>query len=384
MLFKKSQGVAALDKRFCFTILVTLPGTLPGNHSLAVDKVKQVTLRDIAKITGFSINTVSRALNGKDEVHAETRIKILAAAEKLGYRPNRLAKGLRSNKTGTIGVVVTDVANPFFSALVKGIARAARDLDYSIILQDSDEDYAGEEEAIKVLLAEQVDGILITPVQSQRRTIERLAEVRFPFVLVGRFFRDLDTNYVVPDDYQGGFMATEHLLNQGHRDLAMINGPLHISSARERFEGFSDALRNHGVPVNSSQVVTGALTVEDGLTLSLSMLRGDSRPSAIVCYSDFVAFGVMQGIREAGLSVPEDIAVVGFDDVRMSSCLHVSLTTIKSPKEELGRRAVQSLISRLEDNRDKSGTERIRLDVQLIARESSNTLNEGNHQLDRR
>ncbi len=370
----KLPGLPALDIGFYFTILVTLPGTLPVNNALVVDKVKQVTLRDIAKITGFSINTVSRALNGKDEVHAETRIKILAAAEKLGYRPNRLAKGLRSNKTGTIGVVVTDVSNPFFSALVKGIARAARDLDYSIILQDSDEDYAGEEEAIQVLLAEQVDGILITPVQSQRGTIERLCEAQFPFVLVGRFFSGLETNYVVPDDYQGGFMATEHLLKQGHRNIAMINGPLHISSARERFKGFSDALESHGIQINGSQVVTGALTVEEGLAQSLSILREKTRPSAIVCYSDFVAFGVMQGIREVGLSIPEDIAVVGFDDVRMASCLQVSLTTIKSPKEELGKRAVQSLISRLEDNHNHPRTEGIRLDVRLIARESSNML----------
>jgi len=138
-----------------------------------VDNVKRVTLRDITNITGFSINAVSRALNDKEEVNAQTRSRILSAAHKLGYRPNRLAKGLRSNKTGTIGVAVTDVANPFFSALVKGIARAARDLDYSIILQDSDEDYAGEEEAIQVLLAEQVNGILITPVQSSKSTIEQ-------------------------------------------------------------------------------------------------------------------------------------------------------------------------------------------------------------------
>ena len=339
--------------------------------------MKQVTLRDIAKLTGFSINTVSRALNNKDEVRAETRMKILEAAERLGYRPNRLAKGLRSNKTGTIGVVVTDVANPFFSALVKGIARAARDLDYSIILQDSDEDYAGEEEAIQVLLAEQVDGILITPVQSQRGTIERLCEAHFPFVLVGRFFPGLQTNYVIPDDYQGGFMATEHLLKQGHRNIAMINGPLHISSARERFEGFSDALKTYGVPVNRSQVVTGALTVEEGLALARSILVQTPRPSGIVCYSDFVAFGVMQAIREVGLSIPEDIAVVGFDDVRMASCLQVSLTTIKSPKEELGKQAVQSLVARLEDNHNNPGTKGIRLDVRLVARESSNALRKG-------
>ena len=336
-----------------------------------VDNVKRVTLRDISELTGFSINTVSRALNDKEEVREDTRVKILAAAHKLGYRPNRLAKGLRSNKTGTIGVVVTDVANPFFSALVKGIARAARDLDYSIILQDSDEDYAGEEEAIQVLLAEQVDGILITPVQSQQQTIEHLAESQFPFVLVGRYFQELDTNYVVPDDYQGGFIATEHLIQQGHKRLAMVNGPLHISSARERFQGFSDALEKYGVPLDESLVVNGALTVEEGIDLSRPILKGVTRPSAVVCYSDFVAFGVMQAIREIGLLIPDDIAVVGFDDVRMSSCLQVPLTTIRSPKEELGRQAMQLLVDRLKKNHNAGETDKRKLAVELVSRESS-------------
>ena len=341
--------------------------------------MKRVTLRDIASLTGFSINTVSRALNNKEEVNRDTRTKILAAAAQFGYRPNRLAKGLRSNKTGTIGIVVTDVANPFFSALVKGIARAAREFDYSIILQDSDEDYAGEEEAIQVLLAEQVDGILITPVQSEQETIERLAKAHFPFVLVGRYFHDLDTNYVVPDDYQGGFIATDHLLKQGHRRIAMVNGPLHISSARERFQGFSDALAKYDIPVDKSLVSTGALTVEEGLDLARCILKRVPRPSAIVCYSDFVAFGVMQAIREIGLSIPDDIAVVGFDDVRMASCLQVPLTTIQSPKEELGRQAMQLLVHRLEKNHHDGETDQRKLDVTLIPRESSNIIKKDVH-----
>ncbi len=331
----------------------------------------RVTLKDIAIDTGFSINTVSRALNDKAEVHAATKEKILAAASRLGYRANRLAKGLRSNKTGTIGVVVTDVANPFFSALVKGIAKAARELDYSIILQDSDENYAGEQEAIHVLLAEQVDGILITPVQSDKETIASLSQARFPFVLVGRYFQDLDTNYVVPDDYRGGLLATEHLLSQGYRRIAMVNGPLHISSARERFQGYADAQARHGIAVDRSLVVTGALTVGEGFDLARSILKRTPPPSAIVTYSDFVAFGVMQAVREVGLSIPEDVAVVGFDDVWMASCLQVPLTTIRSPKEELGRQAMQLLVRRLRDDQSTAETDKLKLDVQLVIRESS-------------
>jgi LacI family transcriptional regulator len=332
-------------------------------------RAPRVTIRDVAIEAGFSINTVSRALNDKAEIHPATKEKILAAAAKLGYRANRLAKGLRSNKTGTVGVVVTDVANPFFSALVKAMAQAARESEYSIILQDSNENDAGEEEAIRVLLAEQVDGILITPVQRREETIARLCQTHVPFVLVGRYFAGLDTNYIVPDDYLGGFMATEHLLHQGYRKIAMVNGPLHISSARERLQGFTDALARYGLSPDPSRIVTGALTVGDGFDLARSILR--KPPEAIVSYSDFVAFGVMQAVREIGLSIPEGVAVVGFDDVRMASCLQVPLTTIRSPKEELGRQAVKLLVKQLQGTRGNDEKEKRKLPVTLVIRDSS-------------
>lgn len=333
--------------------------------------MKRVTIKDIANVTGFSINTVSRALNSKPEIRTETKEKILETATRLGYRPNRLAKGLRLNKTATIGVIVTDVANPFFGALVKGVARAARDLGYSIILQDTDEAYAGEEEAIQVMLSEQVDGLLITPVQSRKETIEKLAAARFPFVLLGRYFDDLETAYVVPNDYQGGFLATEHLLEQGHTQIAMVNGPLHISSARERFQGFKDALNRYGVPLDKSLVKTGALTVDAGRSLARSFFKRESPPTAIVSYSDFVAFGVMQTIREVGFSIPDDVAIVGYDDVQLASCLKVPLTTIRTPKEKMGRQAMQVLARRLRGDQDAQVPQQQKLDVELVVREST-------------
>ncbi|MCD5408911.1 LacI family transcriptional regulator [Candidatus Bipolaricaulota bacterium] len=195
-----------------------------------------VTMRDVARAAGVSVNTVSRALAGKPDVSPETRARVLKVAEELGYRPNKLARGLRSNKTRTIGVIVTDIANPYFGALVKGVREAAYRHGYSIILQDTDEDYAREGEAIEVMLAERVDGLLITPVQTGTETIEKLKESGLPFVLLGRHFDDLETDYVVTDDVQGGYLATEHLIKLGHTRIAMINGPLHISSAKERLE----------------------------------------------------------------------------------------------------------------------------------------------------
>jgi len=328
-------------------------------------------MQDVAREAGVSVNTVSRALAGKPDVSPETRARVLEVAERLGYRPNKLARGLRSNKTGTIGVVVTDIANPFFGALVKGVERAARQHDYSIILQDTDEDYEREREAIQVMLAERVDGLLITPVQTGTETIEELKEAGLPFVLLGRHFDDLETDYVVTDDVEGGFLATEHLIKLGHKRIAMINGPLHISSARERFQGYKKALDHYGIELDESIVSAGATTTEEGYELTKSLLDRPARPTAIFAYSDFVAFGVMRAIREARLKVPEDVAVVGYDDVEFSSHLEVPLTTVKIPKGLLGERAVESLLNKIDGKVSDRKPEQIVLQVKVVTRAST-------------
>jgi len=332
-------------------------------------------MRDVAREAGVSVNTVSRALSGKPDVSPNTRARILKIAERLGYRPNRLARGLRSNKTFTIGVVVTDIANPFFGALVKGVEEAARKSNYSIILQDTDEDYEREKEAIQVMLAERVDGLLITPVQTKTETIEELKEAGLPFVLLGRYFDDLETDYVVTDDVQGGYLATEHLIKLGHKRIAMINGPLHISSAKERFEGYKRALAHHGVELDESLVSAGAITMEDGYQAAQALFQRRKRPTAVFCYSDFVAFGVIKAIREYGLRIPDDVAIVGYDDVDFSSYIDVPLTTVRIFKEELGKQAVVLLLEKVQDEvingKNDARRGRLKLDVSLIIREST-------------
>jgi LacI family transcriptional regulator len=329
-----------------------------------------VTLKEIARISGFSINTVSRALNNKDEVKADTREKILAVANKLGYIPNRLARGLRSNKTQTIGVIVADIANPFFAAVVKGVEKAARQRHYSIILTDSDETYEKEEESIQIMLNEQVDGLLISPVQTKKETIIGLKESGFPFVLLGRHFDDLETDYVVTDDVQGGFLATEHLIKQRHSRIALINGPLHVSSAKERFQGYKKALGRYGIELESSLISSGAITTEDGYKVAKSLLKQENPPTAVFAYSDFVAFGVMTAIRENGLRIPEDISIVGYDDVEFSSSLEVPLTTVRISKMELGRKAVKVLNERI-NNGAAEKTRGVKLVVELMIRRST-------------
>jgi len=326
-------------------------------------------MRDVARVAGVSVNTVSRALAGKPDVSPSTRAKVLAVAERLGYRPNRLARGLRSNKTGTIGVIVTDIANPYFGALVKGVERTAREFDLNIILQDTNENYACEKEAIQVMLAERVDGLLITPVQTKTETIEKLKESGLPFVLLGRYFDNLETNYVVTDDIQGGYLATEHLIEHGHIRIAMINGPVYISSAKERFEGYKKAFAHYGIELDDSLVSTGAITMADGYRAVKALIRRRRRPTAVFCYSDFVAFGVMGAIREAGLHIPDDIAVVGYDDVEISSFWEIPLTSVRIPREELGREAVKILVNKI--NSEEKTYLKKKIPVTLMERASS-------------
>jgi LacI family transcriptional regulator len=329
----------------------------------------RLTIRDVAKEAGVSINTVSRALNGKPDISTETKKRILETVKRLGYRPNKLARGLRSNKTGVIGVIIADIANPFFSAVVKGMGKEAKTLHYSIILQDTGENYENEEEAIHIMLSEHVDGVLITPVQTKKKSIHMLQEFGIPFVLVARYFNEVDTDYVVADDAQGGYLATTHLIERGHRRIAFINGPLYNFSAIERLEGYKKSLHEHNIKVNRRLIRAGVLTMEDGYTHAKDMLRKiNPRPTAFFAFSDFVALGVMKAVREAGFRVPDDIAIVGYDDIAFASCLEVPLTTVRMPKWEMGGEAVSILVKKI--NREE-GRARLRMPVKLVVRQST-------------
>ncbi len=330
----------------------------------------QVTIRDVAEAAGFSVNTVSRALNDKPDVSRETKRTILETARKLGYRPNKLARGLRSNKTQTIGVIVADIANPYFGALVKGTEAEARKYGYSVILQNTDEKYERELEAIQVMQEEQVEGIILSPTQKEKGSVEYLNELGIPFVLAGRRFLEPKTDYVVTDDVQGGFLATEHLIQLGHTRISIINGPLHISSARERLEGYRMALNKYKIKADSSLIMYGAVTMEDGYSVARSLLQQVPRVTAIFAFSDFVAFGVLRAIREAGLKVPEDVSVVGYDDNQFAACAEVPLTTVRISTMGLGISAVRALNEKLQ-NRHK--TVQIELPVELVVRQSSGT-----------
>ena len=331
----------------------------------------RVTMEDIAKKAGVSINTVSRALNDKPDINEQTKEEIIQIAEDLNYQPNRFAQGLRSSKTSTVGVIVADILNPFFSALLKGIEQAARQQDYSIIVQDTDEKYGNERSAIQTMMAEQVDGLLITPVQTEKETISELQRSSLPFVLVGRHFDELDTSYVVTDDVQGSYKATEYLIEKGYKQIAIISGPAHISSSRERLLGFRDAMNDHDLAIPEEFVLKNTVTMEEGYETGEELLAGEKTPEAVLCYSDFVALGVIKAAREAGYGIPEDLAVIGYDDIFFSTCLEVPLTSVRIPKKEMGQRSFETLRQLIGAEKGEPAQKRIKLEAKLVERESA-------------
>lgn len=332
--------------------------------------MSHVTLRDIAKEAGVSTTTISRALNNKPDVSSKTKDKIIKIAKNLGYTPNLLAKSLRSKKSKTIGVVLADISNPFFSAVAKGVENAARKKSYSIILCNTDEEYEKEEEALQVLVEKRVDGLLITPVQKEYKDILRIKEQKIPLVLVGRHFDTIGTNSVVSDDSLGGFLATEYLIKKGHRKILYISGPLHISSASERLNGYKEALKKYKISFKKKLVRGYTAKMDEAYMLMEKLLKEKLDFTAIFTFSDFLAFGIMKALREEKLKIPDDVAVVGYDDIEFSSILEIPLTTVHMPKYRLGMEGTNMLIDEIE-GKNSGKPQKLVIKPELIVRESA-------------
>jgi len=331
-----------------------------------------VTLDDIARKAGVSIATVSRALNNKDAISSSTKETILKLAKQMGYTPNAVARGLKTHRTRTIGVVITDISDPFFAPIVRGIENAARQEGYHIILCDTNEDYQMEKEVLGTLMERRVDGLLLTPVQTSFEDILELKKKRVAFVLLCRHFDFellVEIDSVATDDVEGACLATTHLLEKGHRRILFINGPTYVSSAKERLAGYKRALLEAGVKFDQSFIREGGIKMEDGYRITKEELNGPVRFTAIFAYSDFVALGVMKALREANLAIPEDIALVGYDDIDVSSFLEVPLTTVRIPKYELGMQGFKLLRSRLAG--EAESTQKVMLNAELVVRRST-------------
>lgn len=320
------------------------------------------TIRDVARLAGVSASTVSRALSMPEMVNVETRARVQSAADRLGYAPNRAARGLITGRTGNIGLVVPDLANPFFPSIVKGIQARARAADLAVFLADADEDPAAEVGLVRAL-AKQVDGmILCSPRASLDELVGFAAETRV--VLVNRVAADIGS--VTFDNTDGMRQAVGHLAALGHRRIAWVGGPATSWSEGERARGLTEAAAAAGLEVikigHFPPHYDGGFAAADQVVASGA--------TAVVAYNDLVAIGLMARLDARGISVPEDFSVVGIDDIAMSRMARPALTTVSLPKQQAGRVAVELLLALLDDPDGVAGPSR-QLPGELIVRGST-------------
>lgn len=327
------------------------------------------TIREVAESAGVSYATVSHVINNTRVVSPETRERVLAAMSALNYRPNALARSLRKGTTNTIGLVLPDSANPFFAEISRSIEDEAFNKGYSVFLCNTELDIQRELFYVDVLSKKQVDGIIFVAAGDQADSLDFLLRQNMPVVMIDRNVPNVEVDAVLPDHQLGGFLATQHLLSLGHERIACIAGPSSITPSAERITGYRNALEQAGVRYDESLVIRGDYHAQSGMDITNSLLKMDPRPTAIFALNDLMALGALRAAAEAGCRVPRDLAVVGYDDLELSQFTNPPLTTIAQPKNEIGKQAVNLLVSRMFQK--ERAPSRLVLPPELIIRRST-------------
>ena len=329
---------------------------------------KAPSISDVAREARVSVFTVSAVINNTGRVSATLGRRVEAAIQKLNYRPNLLARSLAKQQTHTLGMVVTDIANPFFPAIVRGAEDAAQKAGYSVLLCNSDDKQQKEALYLELLLSKRVDGIILNKTPGELSLTQRklLADANVPIVLLMRTCPGLKTDVVQTDDRQGAFDAVSHLARIGHRRIALVSGPMNVSNARARRQGYCKALDASGLERLPDLIFEGNYRIDSGYRAGLALLP--RRPDAILVTNYLMTVGLMSAADEIGMRCPEDFALVSFDDYPWLGCFRPRLTTIELPKYELGDTAVRLLLERIENRRARPVT--VNLQPQLRVRES--------------
>ena len=341
--------------------------------SLTQDMEKKVTIKDIARMANVSHTTVSRALNNKSRIRSETKEKILSIARELNYQPNFIARSLVMKRTKTLGLIITSIVNPFYNELAQGIEATVRELGYSIILCCTNSDLSSEKQYIDMLRSKGVDGIILSSAHIEDPNIGKLAEEGFPIVLVNRRTYHPavkeKVDYVGVDNIHGGFLAIEHLIKLGHKRIGIIGGSSESSVGFERLEGGKRALEAYHLERKDDYFLEGNFLKKSGYQGGKRFLKMAEPPTAIFAANDYMAFGVYEAILEEGRRVPEEIALVGFNDIEFSAMKGIELTTIGQKKYEMGALSVKTLVEKIEERKIGSSKEII-LEPELIIRKT--------------
>jgi len=327
------------------------------------------TVLDVAKRAGVSPITVSRVINNSGYISAATRDRVETVIKEIGYVPNTLARGLRSKRTNTLALVVTDITNPYFTSMARGVEDVAGASNYAVIYCNTDESETKEEKYANILAQRQVDGVLLVPACENAKIINFLKSNDISVVVLDRRVSGVNTDFVRADSENGANRLIKLLIGLGHERIAVITGPKKVSTAVDRVKGYRQALVDAGLKENEL-VYYGSFTQQSGYDFTKQAMLQSPRPTAIFAANNFILLGVVKALRELQLKVPEDISVVGFDDFPESMLVKPFFTAVLQPAYEMGRLAAELLLKRISG--ELSGEcQKIILQTELIERESS-------------
>jgi LacI family transcriptional regulator len=332
---------------------------------------RRITISDVAASAGVSMMTVSRAVNGRDGITEETRQRILKIASEMGYRPNHIARGLVTHQTATLGLIMPDVSNPFFSQIARSAEEIAYKNDYNLFLMNTGEDAEREKGAINSLINKEIDGVLVCSSRLTEKEIIPLLDMLPAAVLVNR---DLDlpgmrVASLTVNDSQGTQIAMKYLIERGHKKIALLTGPKSSFSGQQRMEGYQTGLRQYGLPFVMTLVGLCAPTTQGGETATLELFEKAPDIDAVIAFNDLVAVGVIRACQQAGRKVPEDVAVIGADDIPLSALTSPSLSTLHVDLSAIGERAMLALLRLIDSPQEEP--QKIVFEPELVLRQST-------------
>lgn len=314
---------------------------------------QRVTIDDVARLAGVSYQTVSRVINNKPHVRPSTRQRVQKIIAETGYRPSPIARSLVTARTATIGLVVPDISNPYFSAIARGVEQVAYAHNYSVLLCNTGEDASRELEVLRTLDEMYVDGVIVCGLRQEDAPLQQALERFRAFVMINRRFADKVSPAINVDDVLGGYLATRHLLDLGHTAIGYIAGPTTSFSGVRRLKGYEKALTEAGIHRETGWIQHCIPTVAGGETAAHLMNAHHPEISALFCYNDLVAIGAMRDCSAQGCRVPEDMAIVGYDDIMLATLVSPPLTTCHVPRVDMGSQAVSMLLSCINDEADR-------------------------------
>ena len=339
-----------------------------------MNKKKEVTIYDLAKELNYSPSTISRALNNHKSIGKKTTKEIQRVASKLGYRPNSLAASLRSNKSKTIGIMIARINRPFVSSLISGVEDAARKADHNVIISQSNDKYENEVKNAKALYDSRIGGLIVSLAMETTNTdhFKQFADSNIPIVFVDRVPQEFNSYRVIIDNYAAGYRATKHLIDQGCKRIAHFAGAQHVNVYNLRKKGYLDALQENGLKVDENLIIDlETLSFEEGRVATNKILDLENPPDGIFSSNDTAAVSAILCAKERGVKIPEELAIIGFNDDPVSSIVEPSLSTVSHPAMKMGEISTQRILEHSDDNLGSSISEITMLDTKIIVRNSS-------------